>query len=230
MGDHGRHRVKPRPSPLPKRSKRLKRRIYGRGAVHASCCAAILLATAAGVIYVISPNWGKRNAQAAPRNVGRVPTLHGKLVDYVSPHMITIPKLSAKAPIVKVGTVHRELDIPLNPKIVGWWDGGARPGDRRGTAILAGHINYSGVTGVLARIGTLNPGDAVFVTGLHKSKKVRLKFTITGVRTYKKTVLPYRQIFDQSTAGRLAIVTCGGPFDASTGNYEDNIVAFAVPA
>jgi hypothetical protein len=30
-------------------------------------------------------------------------------------------------------------------------------------------------------------------------------------------------------AGRLVLVTCGGPFDASTGNYLDNIVAFAVP-
>jgi hypothetical protein len=41
--------------------------------------------------------------------------------------------------------------------------------------------------------------------------------------------LPYKQIFDQSSVGRLAIVTCGGPFDASTGNYLDNIVAYAVP-
>jgi hypothetical protein len=40
--------------------------------------------------------------------------------------------------------------------------------------------------------------------------------------------LPYKKIFDQHAPGRLAIVTCGGPFDASTGNYEDNIVAFAV--
>jgi hypothetical protein len=28
----------------------------------------------------------------------------------------------------------------------------------------------------------------------------------------------------------VALVTCGGPFDAATGNYLDNIVAFAVPA
>ncbi len=60
-------------------------------------------------------------------------------------------------------------------------------------------------------------------------KKTRLTFTITGVRTYNKQQLPYQQIFDQSSASRLALVTCGGPFDASTGNYEDNIVAFAVP-
>ena len=50
------------------------------------------------------------------------------------------------------------------------------------------------------------------------------------MRTYHKTTLPYKQIFDQKSVGRLAIVTCGGAFDARTGNYLDNIVAFAVPA
>jgi hypothetical protein len=57
-----------------------------------------------------------------------------------------------------------------------------------------------------------------------------VKFAITGVRTYHKTALPYKEIFDQKSVGRLAIVTCGGPFDAQTGNYLENIVAFAVPA
>jgi hypothetical protein len=183
---------------------------------------------AGGILFVISPTWGGN--QGATANNGRIPTLNGKLVDYISPHMIQIPKIHAKAPIVRVGTENRELQIPLDPHIVGWWDGGAKPGARKGTAILAGHINYAGVTGELATIGTLHPGDKVFVTGRHKHKKVRLRFTITGVRTYRKTVLPYKQIFDQRSAGRLAIVTCGGPFDASTGNYEDNIVVFAVPS
>jgi hypothetical protein len=229
VGRKGRHHARPRPSPVPKRSKRLKRRLAAT-VPFVLVLSAIALATVAAVVYVISPGWGKHNAQAAVRNVGRVPAGHGRLVDYIAPHSIEIPKLSARAPIVKVGTRNRELDIPLDPKIVGWWDGGARPGDRKGTAILAGHINYSGVTGVLAGIGTLNPGDKVFVTGMHHGHDVRLAFTITGVRTYRKTALPYRKIFDQTTAGRLALVTCGGPFDAGTGNYEDNIVAFAVPA
>jgi hypothetical protein len=68
------------------------------------------------------------------------------------------------------------------------------------------------------------------VDGLQNGKQTRLRFTVTGVRTYAKEGLPYQQIFDQKVAGRLAIVTCGGPFDASTGNYLDNIVAYAVPA
>jgi hypothetical protein len=218
-----------RPSPSPKRSKRLLHSV-GRVVPFTFVIVAIILAAAAGIVYVVSPSWGKHNAQAAERNVGKGPHVSGRLVPFVSPHEILIPKLSAKAPVVKVGTTHRELDIPLNPHVVGWWAGGARPGDHRGTAILAGHINYSGVTGVLARIGTLNPGDKVYVTGRHNSHNMRVKFRITGVRTYPKSSLPYKKIFDQHAPGRLAIVTCGGPFDASTGNYEDNIVAFAVPA
>jgi sortase (surface protein transpeptidase) len=126
-------------------------------------------------------------------------------------------------------TPNGELDVPPNPKVVGWWSPGAKPGARTGTAILAGHINYAGVAGTLAKIGSLKPGDQVYVFGKDKGKKTEIKFRITGVRTYHKTRLPYKEIFDQKSIGRIAIVTCGGPFDASTGNYLDNIVAFGVP-
>jgi hypothetical protein len=189
---------------------------------------AIVLAAAAGVSYVISPDWLGRDGPTA--DVGAVPTAGGTLVGFVAPRRIVIPRLHASAPIVSVGTNHRELTIPVSPKVVGWWSGGAKPGQRTGTALLAGHINYAGTSGVLARIATLRPDDRVYVTGSRHGRLVRLRFRITGVRTYPKSALPYRQIFDQHSAGRLAIVTCGGPFDARTGNYRDNVVAFAVPS
>lgn len=191
-----------------------------------------LLATSA-ITWVISPNWdrNKEVTTAQARNVGLVPTKPGAKSLLLSPTRIEIPKLKAVAPIVKVDvSATRELEIPLDPKVVGWWRGGAKPGATKGTAILAGHINFNGVQGTLARINTLDPGDTVYVYGVRNGKPVKVKFTITGVRTYIKKALPYAEIFDQSSVGRLAIVTCGGPFDASTGNYLDNIVAFAVPA
>jgi hypothetical protein len=192
--------------------------------------AAIALLACAAISWVISPTWGRHNTLAAARDVGRVPTAPGALAALVTPQQIVIPKLHVKAPIVAIGTTAgRELAVPTDPRVVGWWRHGAAPGARHGTAVLAGHINYAGVEGSLARIGTLDPGDVVYVRGLHKGKRTTVRFKITGVRTYQKTALPYRQIFDQSTVGRLAIVTCGGPFDASTGNYLDNIVAYAVP-
>jgi hypothetical protein len=192
--------------------------------------AAIALLACAAISWVISPTWGRHNTLAAARDVGRVPTAPGALAALVTPEQIEIPKLHVKAPIVAIGTTAgRELAVPTDPRVVGWWRHGAAPGARHGTAVLAGHINYAGVEGSLARIGTLDPGDVVYVRGLHKGKRTTVRFKITGVHTYQKTALPYRQIFDQSTVGRLAIVTCGGPFDASTGNYLDNIVAYAVP-
>ena len=197
---------------------------------------AIIVLAVAGIVWVTSPYWNEKVITAAPRNVGVVPVVAPTgpavaPVSYISPYRIEIPKLGAAAPIVNVGVGNNsELDVPLNPKVVGWWKDGAKPGAGKGTAILDGHINYAGVQGVLAQIGTLNPGDQIYVYGfLPGNKKTRLTFTITGVRTYNKQRLPYQQIFDQSSVSRLALVTCGGPFDASTGNYEDNIVAYASP-
>ena len=211
------------------------------GWVPVACMIAALMTIAlAGITWVTSPYWGN-NPQAKARNVGVIPTTASSpaattpvarpVADVVSPNRIVIPKLKASAPIVKVGTTpDHELEVPLNPKVVGWWSPGAKPGAAVGTAILAGHINYAGVQGAMAEIGRLNPGDEVDVYGTQNADAKHLvRFTVTGVRTYHKTHLPYKQIFDQKSVGRIAIVTCGGPFDASTGNYLDNIVVFAIP-
>jgi hypothetical protein len=44
----------------------------------------------------------------------------------------------------------------------------------------------------------------------------------------KATGLP-PAIFARDGPQQLVLITCGGPFDPSTGNYEDNIAAFATP-
>lgn len=198
----------------------------------------IVLVGLATLTWNTSPYYGRTDAKPPAVDVGTVPTSPATHLSLgtvrsvlVSPKRIVIPKLSAKAPIIKVGTTaDGQLDVPLNPRVVGWWSPGKKPGSPTGTAILAGHINYAGVTGTLADIGTLEPGDSVRIYGIDAGHKREITFRIAGVRTYHKTSLPYRKIFDQDGAGRVAIVTCGGPFDASTGNYLDNVVAYAVPA
>lgn len=189
----------------------------------------------AGITWISSPHWGN-TPPTAVRNVGHVPTARSPhtnpsaVADIVYPNRIEIPKIHANAPIVPVGTTNGELVVPLDPRTVGWWRYGAKPGATVGSAILAGHINYAGVTGSMAEIGRLSPGDRIFVFGKQNAdRRHEVEFTVTGVRTYHKTHLPYKQIFDQKSVGRIVIVTCGGPFDASTGNYLDNIVVFAVP-
>jgi hypothetical protein len=38
------------------------------------------------------------------------------------------------------------------------------------------------------------------------------------------------ELFSAGGAPRLVLITCGGPFDPTTGSYLDNIVVFAAPA
>ena len=169
-------------------------------------------------------------AVSTTHDVGSIPVDPGRYLIQLAPNRIDIPRLKASAPIVDVGTTpDGELDVPINPRVAGWWSPGAKPGAKVGTALIAGHINYAGVTGTFARIGTLRPGDVVDVYGKQNAAPGMVRFRVTGVRSYKKTALPYKEIFDQKSVGRLALVTCGGAFDTSTGNYLENIVVFAVP-
>lgn len=198
---------------------------------------AIVLVAGSAITWVISPNWGRHNPIADARDIGSVPAAAtpapvrraAPALD-LAPNRIVIKKLGTDAPIFPIDTEHGALEPPINPRQVGWWRGGAKPGAATGTAVITGHINYAGVEGVMARIGTLNPGDVVWVYGQRNGQQTRMKFAITGVRTYIKKTLPYAEIFNQQVAGRLALITCGGPFDSTTGNYLDNIVAYAVPA
>jgi hypothetical protein len=76
---------------------------------------------------------------------------------------------------------------------------------------------------VLAHV---RPGDAVTVAEAHH----RVRYRIAAVRTYPKTTGIPNQVFAENGPSRLVLITCGGPFDPSSGNYEDNIVAYAEPS
>ena len=47
---------------------------------------------------------------------------------------------------------------------------------------------------------------------------------------YRKTTIPLDRYFARDGAPRLTLITCGGPFDRTTGHYRDNVVVTAVPA
>ncbi len=46
--------------------------------------------------------------------------------------------------------------------------------------------------------------------------------------TTAKTALP-PSLFATTGLDRLALVTCGGPFDPETGHYADNVIVWAAP-
>jgi Sortase domain len=143
------------------------------------------------------------------------------------PDRLLIPAIGVSAPVVPTGVqAGGSLAIPPDPSHIGWWAGGGFPGEPTGAVVLVGHINSAALgPGALLRLQDVRPGAEITVEASGQDYRYR----VVALRAYEKTSLPVAAVFGQQVAPRLVIVSCGGPFDASTGHYLDNIVAYAVP-
>ena len=140
------------------------------------------------------------------------------------PDRIHVTALDVDAAITPVTVTGGSLAVPADPEQVGWWAAGALAGASSGAVVLDGHVDTRKEDGALFALSTITPGTVVTLSG----PDGQVAYTVTGVREYPKSALP-ADVFAQSPAARLVLVTCGGPFDAATGHYRDNIVAYATP-
>jgi LPXTG-site transpeptidase (sortase) family protein len=156
----------------------------------------------------------------------------GDQVAYVAqtggPSKVKLARLGIDAPVSAIGIDMKAgaLGIPDNIKRVGWWRDGATPGDKTGTALIAGHVDSAKAgAGAFYALKNARQGDTVTVTQGAKT----LKYRVTAVKVMRKAALP-TSIFTRAGSPKLVLVTCGGPFDAKAGHYRDNVVVTAVPA
>ena len=54
-------------------------------------------------------------------------------------------------------------------------------------------------------------------------------FRVTGRQQVPKIELP-AELFSRAGPSRIALITCGGAFDARTRHYRDNVVVVATPS
>lgn len=145
-----------------------------------------------------------------------------------APTRVEIDRLNIAAPVSRAGIDMRvgALAVPGNVRRLGWWRDGAAPGDRFGTTLIAGHVD-SRVQGAGAfkQLHRARAGMRIRVTT--SDGRVR-QYRVTTTRRLKKEALP-ANVFTQRGRARLVLVTCGGPFNARTGHYRDNIIVTAVP-
>ena len=137
---------------------------------------------------------------------------------------IAVPRLGVSARVLGIRARGGQLIPPADPRLVGWWSDGARPGAAKGSAIITGHTVHTG-GGAFDDLDQLSAGDTVKVT----STKGTLSYTVVAVTTYRKKALAKQaaQIFDQSVPGRLVLVTCE---DWDGTGYLSNAVVIAEPA
>jgi hypothetical protein len=154
--------------------------------------------------------------------------------------LLVIPALRVRAPIVATGAVDGSMNIPADIHTVGWYDGIDRSGARTmsertaswpgqpGVSLVAGHVDWAGEgPGALYYINQLVVGDPIEVVG---SNRATTRWRVSkSPLTISKKALP-SDLFVNTGPPKLVLVTCGGPFDAATGHYLDNVVVWATPA
>lgn len=143
-----------------------------------------------------------------------------------APLRIEIPVLGVSAPVMRLGlNGDGTVQVPplANHNLAGWFDGSVSPG-QRGSSVILGHVDsYTGIS-VFFYIKNLRPGNQIKIVRADGSTAV---FTVDGVQKVEKSTFPTHAIYGNVSYPSLRLITCGGPFDAATGQYLDNIVVYS---
>ncbi|PRX47883.1 sortase family protein [Prauserella shujinwangii] len=115
------------------------------------------------------------------------------------------------------------LEVPEDAVTTGWYDQSPTPGEV-GPSIIAGHVDYDHVPGVFHRLHELPVGAEVVV---HRADGTTVHFEVDRVERFPKAEFPTELVYGNTEAPELRLITCGGAFDDSSGNYVDNVIAFA---
>jgi sortase (surface protein transpeptidase) len=170
-------------------------------------------------------------ARAAPGPVTRAPEpVAGGYVrksQDVRPTHLRIPSIDVSATVTSLG-IHADqtVEVPANPEEVGWYRLGARPG-QAGSAVLLGHVDSTKGPAVFYRLRALTRGDEVDVQRTDGSV---VRFEVTSIATYANEDFPAQKVYRPTGRPGLALVTCGGRYDAAHGGYQANVVVFAALA
>ena len=160
--------------------------------------------------------WATRSA--APR----------KPVRPVAPERLVAKAVGLDLDVVPTGVARNgQMDLPDKPSQLGWYRFGAAPGDRRGAVVGAGHVDSDRYgAGPLVRLAGLERGDRV---DLRDDDGGTTTYEVTKVQRISKDDFSPADVFDRSGPAVLRLITCGGPYDAEHGGYQDNLVVTATP-
>lgn len=167
----------------------------------------------------------------SPADAGPVPsgTASGEPpgAAHAPPVALAVPGHVERLPVDPVAAARDgSLDVPDSPFRLGWWALGARPGDPRGTLLLAGHLDTATEgAGPFEALHSLPLGAHAQVSA---ADGTRHTYRIVARRTYKAGALP-SDLFTSAGHPRLALVTCAGTFDPDARAYAENLVLYGVP-
>jgi LPXTG-site transpeptidase (sortase) family protein len=139
------------------------------------------------------------------------------------PSRLLIPAISVDAAIEARGLeANRNLSTPTDFNDVAWFNQGPAPG-QPGNALINGHVNWWTGAAVFTRLGDLRAGDQVVVVRADGS---RATFKVSVIRVLSARARD-ASLFASSTAAKLTLVTCWGPWDFHLGTDSQRLLVTA---
>lgn len=179
------------------------------------------------VVLVLAPKAPEQIAPPSPATTSTTSTAAETTAGLpaAKPASLSIPAIGVHAETIQdLGlTSSGELEVPGDATTVGWFTGAPSPGEP-GPAVLAAHVDYKHVPGAFSRLKELRPGEQARI-GRGDGRTV--VFTVYRVDRYAKAEFPTDQVYGDTPGPELRLITCGGAFDRASGNYLDNVVAYA---
>jgi hypothetical protein len=139
-----------------------------------------------------APGSAATTAPAGPPPVGRTDARIGAAERGATarPVRVVMPSADIAAPLRSVGVAgDGQMELPVDPRVLGWYRFGAAPGERSGgSVVLAGHLDSKRFgLGPLVRLRDIRPGDPVEVT---MADGTRRSYRVTALDRFDRQALP----------------------------------------
>lgn len=142
------------------------------------------------------------------------------------PTRLSIPSIQVDADLIGLGIEPDGAPTVPDPNtqyaVPSWFNLGVRPGEP-GPALILGHVDGGGHKGIFGDLHKLKVGAEVTVA---RADGTRVTFRITKVEQVAKAEFPVDAVYGPTEAPEIRLVTCGGRFDRTTRQYDDNVVAY----
>lgn len=139
------------------------------------------------------------------------------------PVSLRIPSIGVSVSLSRLGlNADGTAQVPTKYAEPGWFKLGPAPG-QVGSAVILGHVDDKKGPAVFYKLPTLRAGDKVDVS---LADGAVAHFAVKTVEKYLKAQFPARKVYASHGYSALQLVTCGGKFNATTGHYESNVVAY----
>jgi hypothetical protein len=181
---------------------------------------AVVLVAGASLAYVV---WPHSVAEAPAETTSEATTT--PLFARSAPVHLSIPKLNLETDFVPPLGLNpdRTVSVPDSYEKVGWYSGGATPGEV-GPSVILGHVDSYEGAAVFYHLGQLEPGDEVSVARADGTTAV---FVVDSLERYSQDAFPTELVYGAIDYPGLRLVTCSGTFNKAAQRYSHNLVVYA---